>query len=216
MLSSNNGFTGSIKKLSPFSACSLDFISDVLNDSDLLAEDDPIAVSICNDLQVNVLGSGNLIAAPLSQNTGYLLVDHGISQGTAKPDIWINSVADNEALSLEWLTKVTSLLVPGPELGAWRLLSSARSTGYRMLTRAWINSLTERKHNSVFRKDKPKVTPATGTGSAPVVSSTPEAPPPPSKLNKQTSKATTDNPLGKLSSTDRSLMRHPLRKTSKS
>ena len=69
-------------------------------------------------------GSPSLQLVPLGQE-GYILLDHGLSQGTRAPDLWIATSSHQEAT--EALALIEKRLVPGPEVGPWRLLTSARS-----------------------------------------------------------------------------------------
>ena len=108
-------------------------------------------VSTCSDMKTTMKVKGELVLFPFGGDHGYLLVDHGLSQGIDDPVIWIDSTADNESLTQAWLDELEEKLVPGPERGIWRGISIARSVITRMAAQygvSWLMGLKEPEEES--------------------------------------------------------------------
>ncbi|MCL6270315.1 hypothetical protein M3P05_10325 [Sansalvadorimonas sp. 2012CJ34-2] len=123
----NSAVSGLKPVLSPLSQCILNELGELLSwNLDRDFSENVEIESQCSDLEVSVLSTENLMMFPLG-GRGYLLVDHGISQGLSNPLIWLNSVADTQQITQEWLSRLEYDLIPGPERGAWRAVSILRS-----------------------------------------------------------------------------------------
>ena len=111
--------------LSPFSNCVLSTIRDHIQ-----GNQDGVENAICDDASMPTIHGAYMQLASLNTN-GYLLADHTDTQSLSLPELWLveSSQAPVETLKAE-LVALEEKRAPGPEYGAWRLLSSARAFAY--------------------------------------------------------------------------------------
>lgn len=86
-----------------------------------------------NDLDVNVVSGASMLVTGLG-TTAYLLADHTDSQGLSLPQLWLGMeslVPDHQTTAA--LQQLEARRIPGPEYGAWRLLTAARSIVHHTL-----------------------------------------------------------------------------------
>ena len=98
------------------------------------------SISPCPDMTVEAKATGNLLLMPLGPQ-GYLLADYGLAQGVDNPLFWINSIADLDPLTQEWLDNLDEQMVPGSERGLWRGVSILRSVTTRVVAQYGISWL---------------------------------------------------------------------------
>ena len=122
--------------LSPFSTCALSVIEDFVLSVDMENNE-----SDCDDMLVPAVSGAYMQLATLG-GRGYLLVDHTDTQGLSLPEMWLVDAPHSpaEMLSVE-LGALEERRIPGPEFGAWRFLSAARSIVHHTVlskTFAWL------------------------------------------------------------------------------
>ena len=129
------------KALSPLTEKALATLSKAINES---PDHTPLTLSE-DDLTVNVVGGKSMLVAGLS-NQSYLLADHTDTQGLALPTLWLGTGSlASEHLATAALHNLEERRIPGPELGAWRLLTATRSIAYHTLFEKAFNWLSEKR-----------------------------------------------------------------------
>ena len=106
----------------------------------------------CTDLTTRTVGGNVLQAIPLEPSS-YLLADHGLSQATRAPDLWliqggIKQLQANDFVQLE------EKLIPGNERGLWRLVTSARSLTYHLAGHYIITKATKSTEPTQSEEDQ--------------------------------------------------------------
>ena len=129
------------KALSPLTEKALATLSKAINES----PDHPPLTLREDDLTVNVVGGKSMLVAGLS-NQSYLLADHTDTQVLSLPTLWLGTGSlASEHLATAALQNLEERRIPGPELGAWRLLTAARSIAHHTLFEKAFNWLSEKR-----------------------------------------------------------------------
>ena len=129
------------KALSPLTEKALATLSKAINES---LDHTPLTLSE-DDLTVNVIGGKSMLVAGLS-NQSYLLADHTDTQGLALPTLWLGTGSlASEHLATAALHNLEERRIPGPELGAWRLLTATRSIAHHTLFEKAFHWLSEKR-----------------------------------------------------------------------
>ncbi len=145
-LQNNKPYTGETELLNPLAPAIVKSIIQFLESGQPRAY---CSIPDDENIKVTAIGGHTLQVTPLGSE-GYFLIDHGRSQGTGKPDIWLNTTLSANEISEQWLSNVERRLAPNPGKGLWRLASSLKSATYRALLEygmAWFHQkITEDKN----------------------------------------------------------------------
>ena len=106
------------------------------------------------NLTVTVVNNHNMLVTALGMGA-YLLADHTDTQGLSLPEFWMRTERLPSApQATAALKKLEEQRLPGPEFGAWRLLSAVRAMAYQSLVQqafSWISQITQPRRSFVKR-----------------------------------------------------------------
>ncbi|WP_281647349.1 hypothetical protein [Parendozoicomonas sp. Alg238-R29] len=115
--------------LSPLSSCIVDALAELAESADSNNTGDVH----CDDMLISVINGRNMQLAYLGEGN-YLLADHTDTQSLSLPELWLgNSSITKQAALRTGLVSLEGQRKPGPEYGAWRALTAARSIMYHSL-----------------------------------------------------------------------------------